>query len=181
MLTRNQFHVPLRDLPPDGKSWTVNDTDLWKKPCTELGLNCRLEGSPEMRVSALPLDRGWLVRGHLRCPVVMPCSRCAADCTQSLDASFEEYIELPDEGEAQDIHAEEHFVVIDNGMPFLNLAAIAWEEFVLALPQTPLCSEECKGLCPHCGADLNEGPCGCHAWEGDPRLAVLRGLKVEKT
>ena len=61
-------------------------------------------------------------------------------------------------------------------MKLLDLAAVCWEEFVLALPPTPLCQEGCKGLCARCGANLNAGPCGCPPEEGDPRLAVLRGL-----
>jgi uncharacterized protein len=40
-----------------------------------------------------------------------------------------------------------------------------------------LCKPDCKGLCPHCGHDLNQGPCGCAVDEpGDPRLAVLKKL-----
>ena len=39
-----------------------------------------------------------------------------------------------------------------------------------------LCSEDCKGLCPKCGRDLNEGECGCDLKEPDPRLAVLAQL-----
>jgi hypothetical protein len=46
-----------------------------------------------------------------------------------------------------------------------------------ALPLKPLCREECKGLCPSCGADLNKGPCSCKGKKGDPRLAALKKLK----
>ena len=44
---------------------------------------------------------------------------------------------------------------------------------VLNMDSKLLCSEDCKGLCPKCGADLNLGPCGCKP-EMDPRLAVLQ-------
>ena len=46
---------------------------------------------------------------------------------------------------------------------------------VLNMDSKQLCSEDCKGLCPRCGADLNLGPCGCKP-EPDPRLAVLQQL-----
>ena len=39
-----------------------------------------------------------------------------------------------------------------------------------------LCREDCKGLCPHCGKDLNEGPCGCEPRQIDPRLEALKKL-----
>jgi DUF177 domain-containing protein len=43
----------------------------------------------------------------------------------------------------------------------------------------PLCGEECRGLCPACGTNLNRGTCDCHReWE-DPRLAVLKNIKVK--
>jgi uncharacterized protein len=50
------------------------------------------------------------------------------------------------------------------------------EQFMLALPMKPLHSEDCRGLCPECGANLNRTECGHKpAWE-DPRLAPLKGL-----
>ena len=48
----------------------------------------------------------------------------------------------------------------------LDLGPLAWEEVVLAIPAKCVCREECAGLCPQCGKNLNEGPCGCAA-EGD--------------
>jgi uncharacterized protein len=51
------------------------------------------------------------------------------------------------------------------------------ERMILALPTLPLCREQCRGLCAHCGQDLNLATCSC-ADTGDPRLAVFRGLKL---
>ena len=62
----------------------------------------------------------------------------------------------------------------------INVAHLAFEEFLLALPVKALCSEECKGLCPKCGHNLNAGPCACVNDEGDPRLAALRNLTLGK-
>lgn len=57
----------------------------------------------------------------------------------------------------------------------VDVDEIIHTDFILNLNQSPLCKEDCKGLCPKCGADLNEGPCGCKK-ETDPRLAVLEQL-----
>jgi uncharacterized protein len=55
------------------------------------------------------------------------------------------------------------------------------EQFYLALPMKPLCSEGCKGLCAMCGTNLNKGSCDCkREWE-DPRLAALKELKRERS
>jgi uncharacterized protein len=60
----------------------------------------------------------------------------------------------------------------------MNLAALAWEEFSLAMPMKPLCEAECKGLCPSCDVYKNTANCSCETDTLDPRMAPLRGLKV---
>ena len=56
------------------------------------------------------------------------------------------------------------------------MTPLVYEEAILALPTRPLCAEDCRGLCPRCGANLNQGACGCPAAPPDPRLAVLHTL-----
>jgi len=51
---------------------------------------------------------------------------------------------------------------------------------VLALPMKPLCGEACKGLCRHCGTNLNKSSCDCAPTWDDPRLAPLKGLLNQK-
>ena len=63
----------------------------------------------------------------------------------------------------------------------LDLGELMREQFVLALPMKPLCSQTCKGLCPHCGTNLNKGTCDCKPTWTDPRLAALQGLLDSKT
>ncbi|HEV7734974.1 MAG TPA: DUF177 domain-containing protein, partial [Candidatus Binatia bacterium] len=58
----------------------------------------------------------------------------------------------------------------------IDVSAIVHEQTILALPTRPLCAEECRGLCPQCGTNLNADPCGCSVTATDPRLAVLRTL-----
>jgi uncharacterized protein len=58
----------------------------------------------------------------------------------------------------------------------IDLKELLREQFYLALPMKPLCREDCHGLCPQCGTNLNTGTCACTpVWE-DPRLAPLKGL-----
>ncbi len=58
----------------------------------------------------------------------------------------------------------------------LDLGELMHEQFVLALPMKPLCSDACKGLCPSCGTNLNKAACECKPAWTDPRLAALHGL-----
>jgi uncharacterized protein len=58
----------------------------------------------------------------------------------------------------------------------IELGQLMAEQFHLALPMKPLCSETCRGLCPQCGTNLNASSCECRkTWE-DPRLAVLKSF-----
>lgn len=58
----------------------------------------------------------------------------------------------------------------------IDLSGILREIFLLEIPFRYLCSEDCKGLCPKCGLNLNTEACQCASGRGDPRFAVLRGL-----
>jgi len=62
----------------------------------------------------------------------------------------------------------------------VDLTALIYEQVLLTLPTRPLCAEECRGLCPQCGVNRNTGACSCSAEAGDPRLAVLRNLKIDR-
>lgn len=63
--------------------------------------------------------------------------------------------------------------------PVVPIAPIAEERIQMAVPMKPLCREECRGLCPHCGSDLNVSECDCVVEEIDPRWRALQLLKKE--
>jgi uncharacterized protein len=62
----------------------------------------------------------------------------------------------------------------------IDLAPPLREQILLAVPPSPLCDEACKGLCPQCGKDLNQGDCGCERTSIDPRWAALKGIQLHK-
>lgn len=72
--------------------------------------------------------------------------------------------------------AEEEFRWLGPGDLEIDITKDLHDTLLLAVPMKILCKEECLGLCPHCGADLNEGPCGCDAPQIDPRWEALRKL-----
>lgn len=75
----------------------------------------------------------------------------------------------------QDTEDQEDFWVFPLDQERVDLDEIANTAFVLNMDSKFVCKESCKGLCPRCGANLNDGPCGCKK-EIDPRLAVLAQL-----
>jgi len=61
----------------------------------------------------------------------------------------------------------------------IDLSPVLREQILLSAPASPLCREDCKGLCPTCGKDWNEGACGCETKAVDPRWAALKNLKLQ--
>ncbi len=62
----------------------------------------------------------------------------------------------------------------------LDLSFPSWEALALEVPMKPVCREECRGLCPVCGTNLNKNTCGCEAQRADPRFLSLKKLLEEK-
>ena len=124
--------------------------------------------------------------GQLRGHLVVACGRCVGPVRLELDeklrVTFMPPGEMPQEQEegAADDGAEVREEDLDT-FPFdgerVDLEPMLREQFVLAVPFAPLCREDCKGLCPQCGIDLNTGTCACEK-PVDPRLAALKGLKI---
>ena len=97
------------------------------------------------------------------------CDRCACDISQEEHLSMEHILVVSLNHEDND-----SFVLIDNYQ--LPLDALVEEDLILDQPSKRLCKEDCRGLCPTCGKDQNEGPCGCMQKTVDPRLAALQQL-----
>lgn len=94
------------------------------------------------------------------------CDRCTKPFQRRKTIRFETLLatELAGEDEQEDI------VLLEGNE--LDAGALMSETFVLEMDSKNLCTEDCKGLCSGCGADLNVEPCRCKK-EGDPRLAAL--------
>ena len=99
------------------------------------------------------------------------CDRCLAPVERQYDIPVEHILVATLENEDSD------FVLLDNYR--LPLDDLVQTDILLELPYKCLCREDCRGLCPRCGADLNKGPCSCKK-EVDPRLAVLAKLLENK-
>ena len=187
--------VSLNNIPPEGKSWDILDAAVWEAGLAEFAMDVRISSPVAAHIHILPTGVGYLVRGRITGGLVMPCNRCAEDAAVELDADFESFEALPDAAPAvgdddDDADGQDDFfsddvadsrIIMDGGSPTLDLAAVAWEEFVLALPVNPLCRPDCKGLCPSCGVNRNTGSCTCQQEQGDPRLAAIKNFKVKKS
>lgn len=95
-------------------------------------------------------------RGHVRGAVQTACRRCLADVRYDVDAPIDVlFSSEPEAAEDPDV------IPLPPTAAQIDLAPVVREEVALSVPAFLLCREECAGLCPKCGADLNQGPCGC--------------------
>jgi len=167
--------LDITDIPEEGREFTFEDQELWTEGVREFHMDVSPAKPFAARFTVVPRERGAQIRGRLAGSVTAPCDRCARPVEVVVDPTF-------------DLHEEEGLPGEDSLEPTLlrrrgkrlelDVGGMLWEEFVLALPVKPLCGEACKGLCPHCGKDLNAGPCGCGEADFDPRMAALRGLTI---
>jgi uncharacterized protein len=133
-----------------------------------------------MDVSKVGAD-AFEATGGVKTRLEFSCSRCLEPFDVPVDAAFElRYVPQPD-GDAE-VEPDEREIEDDDLTTAyysdgqLDIGDLLREQFQLALPMKPLCSDACRGLCAQCGANLNRTECECApAWE-DPRLAPLKSL-----
>lgn len=80
---------------------------------------------------------------------------------------------------SEELQNEDNLDIVPLEDGCVDVGELARTEFILEMDIQTLCSEDCKGLCSRCGADLNLGPCSCKK-ETDPRLAALAKLLENK-
>lgn len=121
-----------------------------------------------------------LVSGKVRAEVVTPCSRCLENATIPVETEILEEFRLnpgagPEGQTTVDSEFEEDVesLVTESG---IDLQELARQALLVAMPLQPLCKEDCVGLCPQCGRNLNLGECGCAEALPDSPFAKLANL-----
>ena len=136
----------------------------------------------EGEVSLVRTDRGILARAALNTEVEVTCSRCLSlfSCRLTLNIE-EEYFPIIDavSGTPLSLPEEPGCFTIDEHHMF-DLTEAIRQYVLLAIPMKPLCREDCAGLCPACGRNLNQGPCGCLPQEAGLGRSKLNKLTLQK-
>ena len=108
------------------------------------------------------VGRCFVVSGRIECRKTFTCDRCLTQATANQVHDFEEEF---DKSEAVE--------------DLIDVTELLRDVLIAGQPMKNLCKADCKGLCPECGANLNEGDCGCDKLKIDPRLATLENFKTE--
>lgn len=125
-----------------------------------------------------------LVQGKSTAEATTACARCLDDVAYNLEGDIDGYFLITGEEveveEPDDLEGDEFDYLPENRK--IDLLPLITSGLLLELPRVPLCADDCKGLCPHCGKSLNEGPCDCAPDEVDvdaSPFAALKNLKLE--
>ncbi len=116
---------------------------------------------------------GWHIRARGAGVLTGPCWRCLDDARVALGADLTEFSAFDRDRSAgfdEDLDSE----YLEGQI--LNAGAMARDALLEALPASILCRDDCRGLCPQCGTDLNDATCDCVEDTTDPRWDALRGL-----
>lgn len=151
------MRINVKRIPPGGETLqgrapaAIIDLD---DPDVHFGREIKYDFLAQVQGNAL------LVTGTLQTPVTLRCSRCVR--------TFEFPLRVGTFVFHQELHGED----------FVDLTANIREDIILELPQRALCDANCRGLCPNCGQDLNQGPCRCKPTRGDMRWRALDQIKL---
>lgn len=134
----------------------------------------RLAGPVEVRLDVQKSGPDVVVRGGLVTAVLEHCRRCLRPIERT--ASDDEVTLVYRHGLSEADAEEQEAYALGAGDREIDLGPALREHLILSLPGYPVCEETCRGLCPQCGRNLNEGPCDCGGREPDPRWNALREL-----
>lgn len=117
-------------------------------------------------------NKRLLIRGEASLCVEIPCSRCLKEVPTDLRIPVDKELII----EASAVRGEEPE---DTGYldgQSLDTDRLIYGEILMNWPAKVLCREDCRGICKVCGADLNDGECGCQRTEPDPRMASIQNI-----
>jgi uncharacterized protein len=177
----DSLKINLTILPEEGLRLTFSEGAAWFKECfsdderpefslVKVDVNCMITKS----------GNTIYIRGELAAQISQECGRCLEPATIPIGGDFA-YTLVPAKVQvAKDLEltAQELETSYYRG-DFIDLAPMICEQIVLQVPMRILCTDDCKGLCPHCGINLNTGSCVCRSDVIDDRLAVLKKIRIK--
>lgn len=172
--------ISVAKIPEEGLEYHFTRQGDWLQEC-----GADREGLPvvfypvEVSVSAKRSRETVYLEGKLATVIEAECCRCLEQARVPLAVAFV-YTCVPAEDrfdEEHELRAEDlDFVFYTDDT--IDLDPIVYEQIVLQIPLKILCRDECKGLCPRCGANLNTTPCQCGSGPADGPFAVLKKLQI---
>jgi len=121
------------------------------------------------------------IDGGIETVVSANCSRCLEPTKVPVNAKFRHtFVPEKNRQKQEDELSSEDLEYGYYEDDVIDLDALIFEQIMLQMPIKVLCTDTCKGLCPHCGTNINRTSCDCHADFVDERLAVLKKFKISE-
>jgi len=123
-----------------------------------VGREIEIKDGISLELDIYNTEESFIVEGTIKTVLILTCSRCLEKYESPIEIDISEEVLKSDMDDRDELFIDE--IIVDN--------------IILSLPIKTLCSENCKGICPHCGQNLNEGECDCEVESIDPRLEKLK-------
>ncbi|MDI6822115.1 MAG: DUF177 domain-containing protein [Actinomycetota bacterium] len=163
----------------------IDVSDLLRELGKELEIKMSKEFSPlnlgtrevkfakpvDLNLTLENVDSGVLAQGTAEGTLILQCNRCLKEFACPMKVKIEEIFCHP--SKSQELEESETFPIMGERV---DLAPVIEQAFLLVIPMKVLCNPKCKGLCPICGKNLNEGMCDCSKQEINSRFLILKKL-----
>ena len=161
---RKILHAPGASVPFDFQMDLSELEFFGARPITR---PVRVQGRVTNRAGALELS------GSASTVLDLTCDRCCKPFSEEMTVPLDNLLAT----ELEHADSEDEFILLEDGA--LDLDEAVTTAMILNMGMKHLCSEDCKGLCPNCGKNLNEGSCSCSNENIDPRFEALRNFVIE--
>lgn len=136
------------------------------------------ESPVRLEVDAVRSSSEIVLRGNVGVEVTFDCARCLKPYRTRLEAGLDVLCLFGEKAASADADGcREGVIEIPPNSRYIDISDEVRSELMVHLPVKPLCDEDCRGLCPTCGVDLNETTCSCKSDEHDGRWDALKKLK----
>jgi uncharacterized protein len=179
---KNLMKFRLEDIPREGREAVFSQDEGWldERLRVEEKRTFRFISPITVHLNLSSLGRVVQVKSRIETRVQWLCARCLEPfplvLTSEYSTSLKPKPDFPPAEEAE-LGREDLETDFYEGEE-VDLTSLVQDQVLLALPQKALCREECRGMCPRCGKNLNREICQCPAGIVDPRLEPLRNIKV---
>ena len=177
----NSLKINVVLIPEEGQNFVFSEDGTWFKECfTDIDIPDFTLHQVDVSCLITKASGTVFIKGTFSALIYVDCSRCLEQTSLPIGSDFA-YTLIPAKAETREdleLTPEELEISYYQG-DFIDLTSIICEQIILQVPIKALCSEECKGLCPHCGTNLNISSCDCHLNFVNNRMAVLKNFIVK--
>lgn len=179
MSEQDKFRLTLQSLPHTGRQWdeVIPLQDLVDESFADMDISSVFFSDMAWQGSLYAVDNQFFLQGSWQMRVPRVCGKCCVEFGLLMSGDVDVMYAL---GKSNDVVAELKLTgdepeLLEDGE--LNILDVLREHFWLAWQPMVMCAEDCKGLCFHCGTDLNQGSCHCQGEVKENAFSVLKHLK----